>query len=452
MRRIVLAIAAVVLTSAAMGTLSSPAHADGIELRSQSAQNAFPNGGSFTLVAASGVEITQARLRYQVLPDGPLTLGRAQCNTGTVVTCTAMVGNTSQFYLVPGAEVLWSWDIEDASGNKLTTDQQHFFYQDTRFKWDSISDGNLTLYFYSGDSNSNRSILTAARQILDQFSVLEGTTIDFQVKVWIYQTVRDLQAAIGNKAGISPNGVVKLGEVSASDTALAARDDTSGSFLDTVRHEVAHIVTERASRGFLSPIPVWVNEGISVHAQRDKGEYGQALDLAVRRKNPIPVTSLNVAARDASSQVSLFYGESGSLIDFLVATYGDEKFAQFIAGFKNDTTDAVLQKVYGFDQLGLENAWRKSLGLPEVTVGPTTGSGTQAGIPTLAPLGSGNNSAATPAPGGNNSGGQPANNGSSDSGGGPSVLIIALGALVVALVLAGGGALLLMRGGSKPAA
>jgi len=47
-----------------------------------------------------------------------------------------------------------------------------------------------------------------------------------------------------------------------------------------------------------------------------------------------------------------------------VKEYGEEKFAQLYATFKQgSTTDKALQKIYGFDQDGLEDAWRVSLGL-----------------------------------------------------------------------------------------
>jgi len=81
-----------------------------------------------------------------------------------------------------------------------------------------------------------------------------------------------------------------------------------------------------------------------------------------------------------------------------VKEYGEAKFAQLFAVFKaGSTTDKALQQVYGFDQGGLEDAWRDSLGLaprqratatptPTATPGlpspsatPTQDNGSQAG-------------------------------------------------------------------------
>ena len=63
-------------------------------------------------------------------------------------------------------------------------------------------------------------------------------------------------------------------------------------------------------------------------------------------------------------KVTLFYGEAWSVVNFMVEEYGEEKFARVYAVFKEgSTTDDALQQVYGFDQDGLEDAWRDSLGL-----------------------------------------------------------------------------------------
>jgi len=52
-------------------------------------------------------------------------------------------------------------------------------------------------------------------------------------------------------------------------------------------------------------------------------------------------------------------------VSYLIDTYGSQEFAQLFATFKAGATiDDALNKVYGFDQRGLEDRWRQSLGLP----------------------------------------------------------------------------------------
>ena len=152
-------------------------------------------------------------------------------------------------------------------------------------------------------------------------------------------------------------------------------------------------------------------------------------------------SGFGATARSTADTVSLFYGQSGSIISYLVQTYGAGKFAEFIAAFKNDTQEGAIKKVYGMDQLAFENAWRKSIGLVAVTGGNSTAGNTE-GIPTIVPFGSGQSSpAATPVSGGGSAGSQSA----SDDGGGSGGILLIGGGVVIALLVLGGGAFALTR-------
>jgi len=130
--------------------------------------------------------------------------------------------------------------------------------------------------------------------------------------------------------------------------------------------------------------------------------------------------------------VNLFYGESGALVKFLINTYGKDKFAEFFGNLRNNNMDESLRKAYGFDQVGFENAWRQSVGLPPSgdSTGSSSSSGPQA-VPTIVPFGS--NVQATPAPQGGGGAG------SKSSGGSTNPLVYVIGILVVVLVLTVGG-------------
>jgi len=64
------------------------------------------------------------------------------------------------------------------------------------------------------------------------------------------------------------------------------------------------------------------------------------------------------------SETMLFYGQARAVVKFLVSTYGEDKIKELFAAFrKGQQIDAALKQVYGLDQDGLDNAWRKSIGL-----------------------------------------------------------------------------------------
>ncbi len=159
-----------------------------------------------------------------------------------------------------------------------------------------------------------------------------------------------------------------------------------------------------------------------------------ALDLAIKRDKVLPIFSLSSNAL-TQTDTSLFYAQAWSTVKYLIDTYGPEKYAQFIAAFKNNNTDGALKAVYGFDQLGLENAWRKSVGLQAIsTSGGGSGSGSGANAqPTIVPFGAQNQgNAATPVPGGDQ---QNQTQGGKKDTGGSNGVVMAIGALTAVLVL-----------------
>jgi hypothetical protein len=193
--------------------------------------------------------------------------------------------------------------------------------------------------------------------------------------------------------------------------------------LDITRHEVAHIVTGQATKGPFG-IAGWLNEGISVYAQSRLLEgHADALQSAIDNDRVLSFKELNSpASGSVSATVGVYYGQAGSIVKFLVDTYGADKFAGLLKVFKDGSTpDKAFQSVYGFDQLGMENAWRASVGLAarSASASPTAQATQQA------------RAAATPS-------GKPASPSSSGEGGTPVVtiaIIIALAALLLAAVV-----------------
>lgn len=407
--------------------------AAGIEVRHQGTVNNFPNGLNLTILLSTDSPLDQVRLRYRVLPESLTVFARAECTPGLTPSCTAAVGRAPDGYLVPGAEILYSWEVRNQAGAVLETPEQRAVYEDPRFRWESQTLGNITAYYYSGSLNTIQSILTVAQETIQQMSALLRTEIDFPVKVWVYETARDLQPAVRSQRGLPPGatGGVTLGEVAAADTALVSRDTLA---LDIVRHEIAHIVTRKAGRGHLAGIPTWLNEGISVYAQRDlTPDQRTSLQQAIRANRVLPLEGLG----SRSIEVGLFYGQSGAIVRHMIEKYGADKFGDFFHALRDRTLDQALRAVYGFDLLGLENDWRASVGLPPVS--PATGQQTSPDrpIPTLVPFGAGGQQGSGPDTTAPRQDSQ--QQGDMGGGGFSTSLIIAIATAVVVIALLGAG-------------
>ena len=331
-----------------------------ISVVSDQTQNEFPRGVSFSLTFSAPAAVKEVRIQYHLAPDGTGATAVATCTGASTTTCTYSLISGNGISIIPGAEITYHWDIEDTAGDKLSTVDKLYVHEDTRFTFATLTQDNVTLHYHAGSEARARAVLDATVETLDKVGTLERAKVTFPVKVFLYTTAEEMQPAIA--PGGPGRGVQILGEVVYSDTAMVSSDVST---LDIVRHEVAHIVTREATKGPFGIAP-WMNEGISVYSQSHPLEnHADALQSGIDRDKVLSFKELNSSASGSvASTVGLYYGEAGSIIKFLVDTYGADKFADMIKVFKDGTTpDKAFQSVYGLDQLGIENAWRASVGL-----------------------------------------------------------------------------------------
>jgi len=401
-------------------TIVSSAGQAAINVDSADAVNQFPNGVTFSISLHSDSEISKVQFRYTVPPDGTNVYEAPECTSGASVKCTYNLKSGPKLFLVPGANVVYHWQAEDAAGDTLETEPATFVYEDDRFHWKSVSDGNLTLWYYSGSESEVRPLLQTGVEGLQRMEDLLATSVGFPVKVYVYATAEDMRPATLSTQD-TPAGVITLGEVYFSDTAVVSEDEVPQ---DVLRHELAHIVTRQAVKGPFGNLPAWLDEGTAVYAQANRlSDEEDALNLAIKSNNVLSLRSMSSASVGLSNgNVSLFYGEAWSLVSFLVNDYGADKLAGLFAVFKaGSTVDKALLQVYGFDQDGMESAWRQSVGLPPKQATPEEGQGIQP-LPTLKPLGGDGQQ------GGDN--GQTASTGSSNR-----LLLIIIGSAVLGVLV-----------------
>jgi hypothetical protein len=331
----------------------------GITVISEEAQNDFPTGVTFDISFDAPGGFEEARLRYELAPDGTGASAVAECTAAAVVSCTHTLTSGRGIFIIPGAEITYFWEVDNGDV-RTTTEPRLYVHEDTRFDFDTLTQGIVTVYYHSGTQGLAPQVLAAALETLDEIGRLTGGVVDFPVKVFLYETAQEMQPAIAGGGG---DGVLVLGEVTYSDTAMVS---ASNAPLDITRHEIAHIVTGQAVAGPFG-IPRWLNEGISVYAQSQVlPNQASALESAIRNDSVLTMRQLNSPSLSGTAgTVSLFYAQSGAIVSFLVDEYGEEPFAHLMRVFRDGARpDNAFMEVYGVDEAGLEDAWRASVGLP----------------------------------------------------------------------------------------
>ena len=101
----------------------------------------------------------------------------------------------------------------------------------------------------------------------------------------------------------------------------------------------------------------------------------------------VPLRSLNGAFPAHSSDASMAYSQSYSVVAFLLERYGQEPLQQLLLTLAEGVGyDEALMEVYGVNVDGLETAWRDAIGAPPRPVPPTATPLRAAAVPTVEPL------------------------------------------------------------------
>jgi hypothetical protein len=337
--------------------------AQGITL-SGSVQSSFPNSMTFSIHAQSANNITQLRIHYVV----------DRQNFADVVSeawaqfTPARTVNTQWFWdmrkssLPPGAQVEYWWTAMDSAGNTAQTDHATVTFDDNGHNWQTVTSGQIKLEWYSGSQSFAQALMTAAQQGLTRIENDVGAIPTGQALIYIYASAQDLQSAQlfapSWEGGVTFEGfnIIAVG-VATSQLSFGQR---------AVPHELTHwIVGQKTFNDYGAGLPTWLDEGLATYGEGSLNPlYQSALNSAIQNNQLLSVRSLSSPFSAVAQQAYISYGESNSIVTFLINTYGKDKMVQLLNVFHQGSTyDDALMQVYGFDQDGLNKLWLQSIGV-----------------------------------------------------------------------------------------
>jgi hypothetical protein len=356
-------IGALALVLCLLLTVLSPSLAQaqgGLAVLESSAEADFPYSLNFDLSARSDTDITDIRLCYVVDRAGfaevisEVYIGFTPAATVDVSWSLEMVKIGG---LPPGSIVEYWWLVADDSGDRVETVPAQVQFDDTRYDWHTLTEGQVTLYWYSGNDSFARELMATTQVALTRLAEDTGAELERPARLYIYASSGDLQGSMiypqewtggvaftrhGTMAiGISPNNIV-WGK-------------------DAIAHELTHLVIHQITLNPYNSLPVWLDEGL---AMRSEGllepQFSTALREAIVTDSLISVQSLCSPFSAYSGEAILSYAQSHSLVEFLITDYGQEKMFELLTIFKQGSGyDDALEAVYGFDMDGLGSLWRE---------------------------------------------------------------------------------------------
>ena len=396
-----LAVAASLLLTLAGGVVAAPVvlaqGAGPIRITSATVVSDFPNGALFKLQAQSSSPIVEVVLTYRIAGSQISAFAYLTFQKGPSITAEHFLKTTGSAgteggsnYQPPGTEIVYNYRLRDEAGNTLETSLESFVYMDPRFTWRELVGASSTIkVLYYGPIQSRAQIILKAMEETEvKMGEVLGTKLTRPVRIVIYNNVRDMGAALPFISEGTRSGLITEGQASFSQrVVLVLADDT---FVRGVAsHEFTHILLYEATEPFGSRLPPWIHEGVAEYGNLESsGVYEQYLRDGIRQNTLFPLRALGTRP-STPDEVILFYGQSRSVIRFLVDQYGAPKFRDFLTIFRQaPNLETTLQRVYGFTLDELDRVWRASVGavppLPTPTPRPSPTAGA---MPTLPPLG-----------------------------------------------------------------
>jgi hypothetical protein len=344
-------------------TILSPAFVQaqsGLAVTSSSAEADFPQRLNFNLSAQSNTDITDIRLCYAIERAG---FADVTSEAYVAFTPAAAVDVSWSLDMVkvgglpPGSSVEYWWKVADGSGDRVETSPAQVQFDDIRYDWCSLTEGKVTLYWYQGDDTFAGELMATAQEAIGKLADDTGAELERQARLYVYADSSDLQGSM-----IYPQewtGGVAFTRYSTIAIGISPGNIDWGK--RAIAHELTHLVIHQITLNPYNDLPVWLDEGLAVRSEGLLNPtYSSYLSEAIATGSLISVQSLASPFSAFSNEAVLSYAESYSLVEYLIASYGQAKMAELLTVFREGSGyDDALEEVYGFDMGGLDALWRE---------------------------------------------------------------------------------------------
>ena len=333
-----------------LSTTSSLSAAGGdIEVVETDESVEFPGYVDLSVTAQGDDNIVEVRLFYRTVGSDVWAYAYPSFVPANRVTASLNLTGEVSTYLPPGSEVEYYYEIYDSQGNVLRTDNSIVVYEDTRFEWNEVKVGPLTLNYYDQSEFRVKSVVKELETDLERLQLLLQLDQTTEIKGVIYSRRSHTLEAFPQQSRTTTEQQVFQG------FAFPNRRLFLGLGMDRglIVHEATHLLLNQAMGNRTQPIPSWLDEGFASYMDPSVKVFsGGRLDSSTN-----PLRAMNTVTGTPHS-IGSFYQKSLSVVAFLINDFGESNFQQFLGKLSTgNTMDAALIDVYGFDVDGLDARW-----------------------------------------------------------------------------------------------
>ena len=337
-----------------------------IEIESISAKSEFPEGIRFEIVVSTTKPVNEIAVNFRIGQQVSGVYEYLEFDTGPKVKGVLFwKTNTGAKYIPPGTIVEYSFTVSNESGDVINSENNYLVYEDTRFKWDEIASGTISVAYHGPVKSRAEDILDAMNQTLYMMEPVFGDVQGDPIRVTMYNNVAEMLGALPPSSSTIRSELITEGQAYPDIGTLLVLGGGRMS-RGTASHEVTHILVHRAGDSVFSSVPSWLNEGLAEFGNVSPSfSYDVALDFAVHADRLMPITSMKNRPGNPED-VIIFYGAASSIVEFMILKYGPDKMLTLLTEHKSGMNlDDAIEYVYGIDKLNLENDWRSYIGAPK---------------------------------------------------------------------------------------
>jgi len=196
---------------------------------------------------------------------------------------------------------------------------------------------------------------------LDEIAAQRWTpACDIVVHPSVQEYVRQLGPGSAQTSGCSS---IRLDSGRVVMRRIDLRADSPAWLNEALPHEMTHVVL--ADRFSHRQVSRWADEGMSILAESFAKQDVRAREFAGAMSHQQTFSVRDLLTLNGYPPVHLrgaFYGQSASLVRFLVERGTAEQFVDFVEMAMHDGYDAALRQIYHIDGAGqLEQLWRQHL-------------------------------------------------------------------------------------------
>ncbi len=337
-----------------------------VTVLSSTATADFPDSIAFDLEATVDGDVTTVDLVYQMaaLETMQLLPGSFEQN-GDQLTVTATAEMEIAFVPV-GIDLTYHWVIA-IDDETIETEVAVVTWLDDRFDWERRDAPGVEVFGYeTSDDFLDLIVETAAEAVVTLTDLYQPSSV-LPIRIWVYETGEDYA---GTQAANSQEWSAGSAYPDLQVIHAVIPDGSESEVLRIIPHEVSHQILYMATRNPYNSPATWIDEGLAVLAQTGgKDYYDEVVQNAFEDGALLTMQGLVSVFPFNPSEARLAYGQSYSMMSFVIENFGQESILSIINAYADGNShDDVLQIALNMSLDELEAAWLQSLGSAELPV------------------------------------------------------------------------------------